>query len=148
MIADHPTDTPSLTPRAQAAAALARLLLRHPHIADNPLFDFQVNVSGGVLGTAGVDADGALAAIHEIAGVLGLQPQVSRYAKRDGTPRVSLSAHGEFDGAQWDCVAYVRADAYDFDAFTRSHSTDPTEWSEAERAEYAALAQSRTAVAA
>lgn len=145
MITDQPTQTiPQLPPRALAAAALARLSVRVPHLADREELTFRVRADGTVLASVQVDHPDAVAELRELAAALNLPVHTNCYTHEEQR-RASLAAYGEFDGVHWNCAAYVRADGGEFAAFTRDHSTDPQEWTPAERAEYAALAGSAVA---
>ena len=137
MITDQPTQPPAQPRTARtAAASLAAFLDEYPQFDAAPIH-FDVHPDGALWAAVSYLSPESGRLVSEMA--QALHATVREFQATSSTDEVrGFSCEAVFDGTRWFVRGYLPADA--FAHFTLTHNPDPQEWTEAERAEYQALA--------
>lgn len=146
MITDQPTDSTTSTATAlTAAASMYQFLIEYPQFAAQPIH-WNIDESGYVKASAPYLHPDSERIVADLAAVLHGEVRGCRVDSSDGRAAVQLICFGaNYDGARWSVHGYLPVDP--FTRFTDTHNPDPQEWTEQERAEYAALATGQAAAA-
>lgn len=139
MITDQPTGTTPLVPTADTQLAtldaLRSMLAQHPNLPALA-WHLKADQPGYITACIGPDASTTVDAFHALFG--GYRSHSKPIIGSDGVPCTSHCWHGDAHGLNFYMFGSDPVDA--FTAFTLTHNDDPQEWTDAERAEYAALA--------
>ena len=137
MIADHITQATTPPSARTAAASLAAFLDEYPQLDVSAMhWDVRPNGSVDVVVNYLTPESGRL--VSEMAQALHSKVREQSVETTKGDAVRAFTTDAVFDGTRWYVRGYLPADAFAY--YTRTHNPDPQEWTEAERAEYTALA--------